>query len=90
MRLLFALILISSFAFAQKVDTLKIPHTQAQKIEGVEKQLKELETVKQQIQALEVIKSQLIEAAFDYSGLPIPEKKQFDKGVILYIKEDKK
>jgi hypothetical protein len=90
MRILFAFILISITALSQKVDTLKIPGSQAAKLNDVEKQLKEMESIIQKFNALQTIKAQLIESAFDYNEITIPEKKEYVNGVILYIKDEKK
>ena len=86
------LLFISVAAFPQaqtlqQVDSLKIPANQAAKIESIDKQLKELEPARQQINTLEAIKTQLIEAAFEYSGKPVPKDKVYQKGVILFIKD---
>ena len=91
MKLLFAL-LISTTALCQtqKVDTLKIPSSQASKLNEVNKQIKELEGAAQQFNALQTIKAQLIEAAFEYNNVPIPAKKEYNNGIILYIKDEKK
>lgn len=95
MKLLFALLLISTSALCQtqKIDTLKeIPATQVAKMKDVKKQLEE--SMKspevQKFFSLQTINLQLQEAAFEYNQLPVPEIKEFNGTVILYIKEEKK
>jgi hypothetical protein len=84
------LLFISSSALCQKPDTLKIPVSQVKKLNELDAQLKSLEPVKQQINALEFAKAQLIEAAFEYKNLPVPQKTQYSNGVILFIKDEEK
>jgi hypothetical protein len=89
MRLLFLLLFITTVSFAQKVDTLKLPANEAQKIDAIDKQLKELEQARIQIQYLESMKLTIIESAFNHASKPIPEKKEYSGGNVLFIKDDK-
>jgi hypothetical protein len=93
MRLLIVLLFITTASFAQqkapKVDTLKLPASEAAKIDDIEKSLKEFENARIQIQYLESMKLTIIESAFNHASKPVPEKKEYTKGVIVYIKDDK-
>ena len=81
MKLLFVLLLISTTALCQKVDTLKnLPPDEVKKLQEIRKQKDQLT----------LIESVIIESAFNHRGVPIPQKKEFDGKDILYIKDESK
>ncbi len=92
MRLLFALLLISTTALCQKVDTLKLPPMEAQKIEAIDKELKELQKDPevQRLFMLQAIRETVIESGFNHKGIPVPVRKEYSNGNTLYIKDEKK
>lgn len=81
MKLIIALLLISTSALCQKIDTLKVKS---------DEEIKKIQYITDQISILEALKSTMIESAFHYNGIPVPEKVEYKNGVILYIKNEEK
>ncbi len=84
--------MINKTTFCQNVDTLKLPKPQSEKLADIQKQLKEAEKSPevQKFFTLQTLNVQLQEAAFEYKGLPVPARKEFNGEVILYIKDEAK
>lgn len=98
MRLVFAFIFISSAAICQNGSydirepeplKLKVNKGDSIKLVQIYAELKKYEEVIRQVQILETLKSTVIESQFNHAGIPVPQRKEFVNGELLYIKDEK-
>jgi len=73
------------------VDTLKLPKSEAQKIDAIDKELKELmkDPEVQRLFMLQSIRGTVIESGFNHKGIPVPSRNEYSNGNVLYIKDEK-
>ncbi len=93
MKLLFALLLISTTALCQtqKVDTLKFPVETLKLIESNEKEIQEPTPAKRRFDALNKQNEDIVKSGMDWNKIPYSKFKGFIPGVgIIYIKDEKK
>lgn len=92
MRLLFILLIISFTALCQeqKPLELKVNSKDSLKLEQIKVEKKKYEEAVRQFQILEAIEATIIESQFNNKDIPVPQRKEFTGGKILYLKDEEK
>lgn len=90
LSVLFLIILFSTTALCQEPEKIKINKADSAKIEQIRVEKKKYEEAVKQFQILELLENTIIESAFNHEGIPVPQRKEYNQGNVLYLKDEKK
>lgn len=88
--ILFAFIISTTALCQDKPLSIKVNKADSAKLEQINAELKKYEEPMRQVQLLSAIKETIIESQFNNKGIPIPQRKEYKDGDVLYLNDEKK